>query len=358
MKYISSLYLLLHFTGMPLSAQTQVVLARGSVLNYNIREGALQSKLKATVVTYSEQSGPMTISWQISGGRTGKGLSIISSPARSLATYFIEKPFTPELRSNSDSIAFLLSDAVCQTLEAEGSISLHDRSGHYSLAASKLPEEKSHILFNKQQTNADTYELSPMTDSGPTLQIAVLDDGHLVTRYSTTSYEMTLVSITTPGLSKKTPEEDLAAFFSRAEKNTTLHRMEKSRFSVVAKKYPVLARIEYYDPTQGGKVTKPFSETYDYRISSGSYLPPSLIDCFIADIKIVGGQAFSISSHKVPAGAVQAAIKRYTIESASDVAGYRPWAHWSFVRSLSEADRRTLATEVEDYAKEYGFIDK
>ena len=51
--------------------------------------------------------------------------------------------------------------------------------------------------------------------------------------------------------------------------------------------WPTLAKIEEYDATNGGRVTQPFHETYDYRLDSKADLPPSFVDAFVVDLKYI-----------------------------------------------------------------------
>lgn len=133
--------------------------------------------------------------------------------------------------------------------------------------------------------------------------------------------------------------------------------MPAEKLSRVEKAYPLLASIERYDPTNNGKIKKPFPETYDYRITSGASLPPTLIDCFITDLMMLykkDGSTEALSEKNIPANAAMQAMNVYRAKEASDVIGYRPYTHWSFVRSLTAEQQKTLAGEVSAYAAAYG----
>ena len=149
---------------------------------------------------------------------------------------------------------------------------------------------------------------------------------------------------------------DVASLTTNAPKNKKLVKMPAEKLAAVSKKYPLLASIESYDPTRGGKQKKPFTETYDYRMTSGATLPPSLVDCFITDLMMLYKKERNetLSATSVPAEAAMQAMEVYRKNDASNVIGYRPFTHWSFVRGLSAEEQQALAKEVAAYAAEYG----
>ena len=129
-----------------------------------------------------------------------------------------------------------------------------------------------------------------------------------------------------------------------------LKKMEAKKFAEVKAKYPLLATIENFDPTKGGSVKKPITETYEYRYSSGASNPPSLVDCLTGDIKILYNQksSFGIGRHdrndRHPESSGHRCKKIllvYTTTDFSKIPGYRPWTHWSFVR-LGDEQRSQL----------------
>lgn len=54
---------------------------------------------------------------------------------------------------------------------------------------------------------------------------------------------------------------------------------------------------------------------------------------------------------------IKAAIAIYLKRNHDDIAGYRPWTHWNFIRKLKEPERQTLAAEVVAYIKKNGVRD-
>ncbi len=101
-------------------------------------------------------------------------------------------------------------------------------------------------------------------------------------------------------------------------------------------------------------------ETYGYRRASGAPVPPTLTDTFICDIWqriTVDLKVEGIDPRKVEAGQVMQALNIYLTKNWDDIAGYRPWTHWNFVRKLTSVQRRTLAEEVVQYMSVNGVKD-
>ena len=57
------------------------------------------------------------------------------------------------------------------------------------------------------------------------------------------------------------------------------------------------------------------------------------------------------------AGFIQDAVNIYLEKESSKIAGYRPWTHGHFIRSLTDEQRETLALEVYNYIIENGVRD-
>jgi len=124
-----------------------------------------------------------------------------------------------------------------------------------------------------------------------------------------------------------------------------------------------LATIENYDATKAGAVKKPITETYEYRYGSNSPNPPSLIDCFTADLKIIYNQRNNfgitdieaISTKSLPSVAAKKLMDVYLNKDYNSIPGYRPWNNWSFVRDLTESQRTQISRELQGYIAKYGF---
>lgn len=90
-------------------------------------------------------------------------------------------------------------------------------------------------------------------------------------------------------------------------------------------------------------------ETYDYRKDHGRTVPPSLTDVFIVDLwqRMTKDLTIpGIAINKVSEDHVLQAMNIYLQRDWKKIAGYRPWTHWNFIRSLNEQQRNGLAKEV------------
>ncbi len=54
---------------------------------------------------------------------------------------------------------------------------------------------------------------------------------------------------------------------------------------------------------------------------------------------------------------VKQAIGIYLTKDWNDIAGYRPWTHYNFIKSLKETQREQLIKEVMAYIKKNGVKD-
>ena len=117
------------------------------------------------------------------------------------------------------------------------------------------------------------------------------------------------------------------------EKKNGPLKMDATKLAAVKKVYPLLATVETYDVTNGGKDSKPISETYDFRLSSGADNPPSAIDCFTADLKILYkqrknfnllGMPENLTKKNLPAASAEMLMNIYLKKEARNVPGYKP----------------------------------
>lgn len=123
----------------------------------------------------------------------------------------------------------------------------------------------------------------------------------------------------------------------------------------------VLSRIERFRAPPYPPSRYVTMETYDYRVRSGAVNPPTLTDTFIADIwqlltrrlrpRIVSPTCVSIAD-------VTRVMAIYLSQSWRQIPGYRPWTHWSFVRSLQPHERQALIKEVVAYIYRRGVWNK
>ena len=122
----------------------------------------------------------------------------------------------------------------------------------------------------------------------------------------------------------------------------------------------ILHKIETYKAPpypNSGFISK---ETYDYRIESNTPVPPTLTDAFICDIwqRIkMDLKKTDLNPFKVDEETVMKAFDVYLKTGWSDIAGYRPWTLWNFIRGLSDEERKKLAGEVVAYMSVNGVKD-
>ena len=122
---------------------------------------------------------------------------------------------------------------------------------------------------------------------------------------------------------------------------------------------PVLPRIEKYKAPPYPKSAYLQGETYDYRIKTGSPLPPTLTDILICDVwqRVTMDLKLTISPKEVSETVIKQALEVYLHRDWNDIAGYRPWTHSHFIRGLKDAQRDLLAKEIVAYINEKGVRD-
>lgn len=122
----------------------------------------------------------------------------------------------------------------------------------------------------------------------------------------------------------------------------------------------ILPLIEKYKAPPHPKSTYIDRETYDYRIQSHRPVPPSLTDVFVCDIwqRVTMELKLTITPREVSEGVVKKAMNVYMEKGWSDIAGYRPWTHWNFIRKLKGPQRDELAREITAYISKNGVRDR
>jgi hypothetical protein len=126
---------------------------------------------------------------------------------------------------------------------------------------------------------------------------------------------------------------------------------------VKSKSKSVLQTIETYQAPPFPKSDQINKETYDYRKEYGVAVPPTLIDAFVADLWQIMKEDLKINGitiYRVSVDHVIQALNIYLHRDWKNIAGYRPWTHWHFVRSLSPEKRKILAQEVVRYMYDNG----
>jgi hypothetical protein len=127
-----------------------------------------------------------------------------------------------------------------------------------------------------------------------------------------------------------------------------------------ASAHHVLPLIEKYKAPPYPRTLYLDRETYDYRVSSHRPVPETLIDVFICDVwqRVTMELKSQISQQEVSEEIIGQAINVYVEKRSDDIAGYRPWTHWNFIRSLKQSQRDALAKEITDYIRKNGIRDR
>jgi len=126
-----------------------------------------------------------------------------------------------------------------------------------------------------------------------------------------------------------------------------------------ASSYRVLSLIEKYKAPRYPATLYLEGETYDYRIKSGRRVPPTLTDMLICDVwqRITMDLKLKLSPKDVSEDNIKQAMNVYLTRRWDDIAGYRPWTHWNFIRGLKEPQRDQLAKEIAEYIAKNGIRD-
>lgn len=119
----------------------------------------------------------------------------------------------------------------------------------------------------------------------------------------------------------------------------------------------VLSRIEAYEAPPHPVDGHVNLETYDYRLMGGEPLPRTLTEALVSDL--VQRIEMDLKTRKdwartLAQSDIALAIDVYVQRSPSKIAGFRPWTHWHFIRSLDEQQRAVLAKEVYEYISIHG----
>ena len=131
--------------------------------------------------------------------------------------------------------------------------------------------------------------------------------------------------------------------------------------------YKILGRVRKLKYSSTDEV-----EPYNYRKNNSLPVPPSYIDTFICDIwyQIKTGfklppkekrndiiKTIEISYKEPDEKLVERAVKIYCKREWHNIAGYRPYTHWFFIRRLTNFERKILIKEIIKYIKNNGIRD-
>lgn len=127
-----------------------------------------------------------------------------------------------------------------------------------------------------------------------------------------------------------------------------------------ASEHKVLPLIEKYKAPPYPRTQYLDRETYDYRISSHRPVPGTLTDVFICDLwqRVDMDLKSRISPQEVSEDVIKQTLNVYLQKKYEDIAGYRPWTHWNFIRSLKPSQRDALVVEITDYIRKNGVRDR
>jgi len=126
-----------------------------------------------------------------------------------------------------------------------------------------------------------------------------------------------------------------------------------------ASSYPVLRRIEKYKAPPYPRSGFLDRETYGFRRKTGEPVPATLTDVLICDVwqRVTMDLKLSLDPSAVSEETINQAMQVYLSRRWEDIAGYRPWTHWNFIRGLRPAQRERLAKEIVDYIRKNGIRD-
>lgn len=120
-----------------------------------------------------------------------------------------------------------------------------------------------------------------------------------------------------------------------------------------------LEKIESYKTLKPMPSESGAKEVYDFRVESNLPVPPTLTDVLVFDLwqRITSDLKKDIGTRSVNIDLMNASIDIYLKKEFGEIAGYRPWTNWNFIRSLTKEQRTTLANEVVEYLKTNGIKD-
>lgn len=345
-------------------------ITKGSVITYSILEGKQNYQLKVTVSEWNPK-GNIKVQWQTTGAKPQKGTSTFKYDA-----LLYGRSIKVKLKPGNE----LLKDY--ETRFFAGYPPFDDMYNDYLDADVKIDDKNIHLLYDDYEFQTDilcnnvSVKLNKVEGYVGTGDTSISIDYYeytseviLMGYYWQKGFSMTLTSVDNPGvksIAKPITKEDKIVkdlLATAAPKEVKLTKMPAAKFVKVRSKYPLLATIEDYDPTKGGVVKKPITETYEYRINSNNPNPPSLVDCLTADLRIIYNQSTNfgiygldpVTTKSFPEAAAKKLLDVYLNYDYMKIPGSRAWSNWSFVRSLTEEQRIKLAKNLEGYIAEYGF---
>jgi len=88
-------------------------------------------------------------------------------------------------------------------------------------------------------------------------------------------------------------------------------------------------------------------------------VPATLTDTLICDVwqRVTMDLKLKVTPKEVTEETIKQALNVYLTKRWDDIAGYRPWTHWNFVRGLKPPQRDQLAREIVEYIAKTGVRD-
>ncbi len=121
----------------------------------------------------------------------------------------------------------------------------------------------------------------------------------------------------------------------------------------------VLPLVEKYKAPAYPRSSYLDRETYDYRLRSGRPVPATLTDVLVCDVwqRITLDLKLEVKPEQVSEETIRTGVNIYLERGWNDIAGYRPWTHWNFIRRLKATQRDALVKEITLYIKMNGVRD-
>ena len=335
--------------------ETSPFIGKNSVLTYKVEEDHNRYNFIVTITSLDE-NGDIAFDWKTNEASPRKGHSSMKYSNLDEASSLLLKVPRGNETLGADDTRIFLSDAMTKDIS--------DHLAEFQVDGNK----QSFIFVKKSETKKINYDNAPTEldyhyGDGNSAYIGVFDIGKLSVAgyYYSHGFEIELVSIN---------NQDATRESVPVEKKEKGEPKKMGTIDLIFAKvmWPTLAKIEEYDPTEGGKVKQPFHETYDYRLESNGDVPPSYVDVFVVDLKYIYEHKaefpnyikgnFTIGEKDFPEDEVMKVINVFMNVSAKNLYGYRPWADQQFVKSLTADERKKLANECASYVMMYGFKEK
>lgn len=349
-------------------------LKKGSVLVYSVKQGKKSFLYTITIKEWENKT--TSFSWQTNEKpQPRKGITTLDEYYSLSSGEFLIGIGKNGLEQLNDAQTRLLAPSALsdylleETDDVSFTVNENGKSTTITNDADRIDDYlEKNLKYNDVEVTGK-YALITSSDKKTTLGFLQEENDYkyFLAYYKSDAVTIDLISLKTgiTGVAKVEAISKLSLPPALEKKPVSL-TMDATKLAAVKKVYQLLATVESYDVTNGGKDPKPFSETYDFRLTSGAGNPPSAIDCFTADLQILykqrknfdlSGMPENITKNNLPSASAEMLMNVYLKKEARNVPGYKPWTHWKFVRSLTQSQLSQLAIELEGYVKQYGFTE-